>query len=46
MIANKTRSNILLPKNQKYCHKELKCCKFMWKRNKAKHLMKNDHSKW
>ena len=49
MILNKTRANILLQKifikNYISCYKELKYCKFAWKRNKAKHVMKKDFSK-
>ena len=50
MTLNKTRTNNLLQKmfikNCKLtCSKELKYRKFSRKRNKAKHVMKRDHSK-
>ena len=46
MVLNKTRVNNLLQKvfsleiTNKYCYKDLKYCKFIGKRNKAKYVMK------
>ena len=49
MPLNKTTVNIFLGKifikHYKYCYKGRTYSKFVWKRNKAKHVMKKDCSK-
>ena len=41
MILSKIRGSkrFLLKITQKTCYKGLKCCKFMWKRNKVEQVM-------